>query len=209
MNSLKLTAISILFLVTGVGCGKKSEGVNDFLGLKFGQAQINPVKIGPREPPAFWNDLREFYEINFPNQEFSFVGVALTKNTPEDIKEGLFFEKEGMVWASFFNENNYNCTEADSNKLKKYIEKNYGAKVTKEDRTVTPTLNGQKLTQIYTYLYSPYVAWQINCVNGEYGNKTLIIRDYSVLVKYGNPKLKKVVEDSIKEGLEILKRKID
>ena len=209
MNKLKLIALSILFLAIGVGCGKKSEGVNDFLGLKFGQMQTNPVKNGPREPPAFENSLREFYEINFPNQEFSFVGVALTKNTPEDIKEGLFYEKEGMIWASFLNENKYNCTEVDSNKLKKYIEKNYGAKITKESKTITPIREGKPFTQIYVYLYSPYVTWQIQCTDGEYGNKTLIIKDYSVLKKYGNPKLKQLVDDSIKEGMEALKRKIE
>lgn len=209
MNKIKLLALPILLSIILGGCGKSGEGVNEFLGLKFGQAQTHPVKEGPREPPVFQNDLREFYEITFPNQEFSFVGVALTKNTPEDTKDGLTFEKEGIIWAAFLNQNKFNCTEADLNKLKKYIEKNYGAKVTNEKKTVTPMPNGKSFTQIYTYLYSPYVTWQISCTDGEYGDKTLIIKDYSVVKEYGNPKLKKLVDDSMKEAMEILKRKID
>lgn len=192
-----------------VGCGKNNQGVGEFLGLKFGTELPHPIKVGPREPPAFYGDLREFYEITFPNQEFSFVGIALTKNTSEDEKEGLFFEKEGVVWAAFLNQNKFNCTEAEANKLKKYIEKNYGAKVTNEDKSSSTTVNGGQFTQIYIYMYSPYVTWQISCTDGEFGNKSLVIRDYGVIKKFGNPKLKVLVDKSIKEGMEILKRKID
>jgi hypothetical protein len=209
MKTTKLISVFSLFGMLLVGCGNNSQGVNEFLGLKFGTALTHPIKIGPREPPAFYGDLREFYEITFPNQEFSFVGVALTKNTADDEKEGLFFEKEGMVWAAFLNQNKFNCTESDANKLKKYIEKNYGAKVTKEDKSALPTPKGGVFTQIYIYLYSPNVTWQISCTDGEFGNKSLVIRDYSVIKKSGNPKIKELIDNSMKEAMEILKRKIE
>lgn len=208
MNKYKLISILILSGFA-LSCGQKQDGVGEFLGLKFGVAQTHPVKDGPRDPPVFENDLGEFYEITFPNQEFSFVGVSLTKNNPADEKQGLSFNKEGMVWASFLNQNKFNCKQADVDKLKKYLEKNYGAKVVKETKTVTPMREAEPFTQISVYMFSPYVSWQIRCSDGEYGNKTLIIRDYSVLKKYGNDKVKSMVDESMKEAGEILKRKID
>lgn len=209
MNMVKLISLFSLLGMLLVGCGKNSEGIDEFLGLKFGRTLTQPIKVGPREPPAFYGDLREFYEITFPNQEFSFVGVALTKNSAEDIKEGLVFEKEGLVWAAFLNQNKFNCTESDAIKLKKYIEKNYGAKITKEDKSSSPTVDGRLFTQIYIYLYSPYVTWQISCTDGEFGNKSLVIRDYNVIKKSGNPKIKELIDNSMKEAMEILKRKIE
>lgn len=208
MTKLKLL-ITFLFCLLLGSCGSKKEGVGEFIGLKFGVEQTHPVKEGPRGPPVFNGDLREFYEINFPNQEFSFVGVATTKITPEDEKEGLKFTKEGVIWGAFLNQNNIDCKKADYDKLKNYIIKNYGAKITNESITDTPIGNSKILTQHYGYLHSPYVAWQVICSSGEYGGKTVVIRDYSVLKRFGNEKLQKVVDDSMKEAQEILKRKID
>jgi len=203
-----LSALIALALVL-MACGQKKEGVGEFLGLKFGIALDHPIKEGPRDPPIFNGDLQQFYEISFPNQEFNFVGVATIKNNPIDEKSGVIYSKEGAIWGAFFLQNKTNCTRVEYDKLKTYITKNYGATLVQEDISATPRSSGGTFHQMYATLLSPYASWSISCTSGEFGNRTLVIRDYNVLKKYANEKGKELLAKAMREAQEIQKRKLD
>jgi adenine deaminase len=92
----------LIILITSlliVGC---SDDSFEILGISMGELNTFSVKEGPREPQAFRQHLRQFYELDYPNAEFSFAGIAVipkARLTDEGIEEGTEI-KEDVIWES-------------------------------------------------------------------------------------------------------------
>ena len=186
-------------LVVG-GCDYfKKEGVGEIIGLRFGTKMDQKIKEGPREPPIFQGDLREFYEIEFPNLEFDFVGVAVTKNSPEVEKEGIRFDREKIIWGAMLNKKG-KCDLALYDKTIAYLGKKWSTDVIKE------TLGSQSSFYKEAFLFSPGVLWSVSCSEGS--GLSLVVKDYSVLKSEANAEGRKVIEAALKEIRDISKRKM-
>lgn len=190
-----------LFLILS-GCDRifRKEGVGDFIGLNFGVPLTLKIKEGPREPPIFHPELVEFYEVDFPNMEFNSVGVAVTKNSTKNTKEGIRFKRENIIWGAMFNNKNA-CNEENFNKAKNYISKKWRVVPINESKNKP----GEPYFVNNTY-YSPGVIWELSC--GEGLGLSLVIYDYSVLKKEGDSQTRKLFEKQIFELLDVMKRKM-
>lgn len=186
----KLIALLLGIIPMLTACDRfQQSGVGEIIGLKFGMVLSLPIKVGPRDPPVFNQDLREFYELTYPNPEFDFVGVAVTKNYPETEKIGMHFAREKVIWGAMFSKKGP-CKKQDYERTLNYIKKNWSPKTLKEYVAKDATYRSISL-------YSPSVAWDVSCGDGI--GLSLVVRDYSVLRREANPKGKELVDKSIRE----------
>jgi len=190
----------LVFFLQGCDPIQPRKGVGEVIGLKFGVPLELKIREGPREPPIFNGDLREFYEVEFPNMEFDFVGVAVTKNTDESRKEGFEFTREKIIWGAMFLEKG-SCEEKDFLRTKEYLSKNWKITPSGEHRNKP----GEPLFLQSTFV-SPDAIWQITCGAGL--GRTLIVRDYSVIKREGNDAVRKQIERMMSDVTETLKRKM-
>ena len=196
-----LTTITLVaFLLSSCAEFNKS-GVGTFLGLTFGDKNTNPIKVGPRNPPFLAPTLSEFYEIDFPNLEFDFVGVALTKNSDSAKKAGITFKKEGLVWGAFFS-NTRTCGQAEFDKTINYIKKNW--KVTHHSESTVNVENSQ-IKVLTASLLSDQVFWRVECFET---SQVLEIQDFSVLEASSTAEGKNAVRKIWNDLKEIASRKM-
>ena len=195
-----ILAFAIFFVWPSCGRVFQRDGVGEFLGLKFGVPLALKIKEGPREPPIFHAGLREFYEVDFPNMEFDFIGVAVTKNTDKDKKEGVYFERENIIWGAMFNNKNA-CDENTFIKTTNYIANNWNISILSEFHN-----KPEDSFDIQNTYYSPGVIWNLSCSQGL--GLSVVVYDYSVLKHEGDVATKQVLEKQISELLDVMKRKM-
>ena len=214
MKSLKELLVLGLIIYLASLWVNKSPDKFEFLGLEFGVKMNHRIKDGPRGAPMMYPELDQFYEIYFPNQEFKKVFIAVTYNDLKNLTSpGDVFTEEGIVWGAMFSSDNDDeeYGESDFNKLKNYCEKKYKAKVISSKKNVTPIGDGKNLTKYTAYLIAnENILIEVLVSDGfAFGGKFVVIRDYGVLKKLGNDKMKLKVDKALKDMLEISKRKID
>jgi len=185
-----------------VGCDqiRPKEGVGEVLGLKFGVPLNLKIKEGPREPPWSARFLREFYTVDFPNMEFEFVGVAVTKNDDASRKEGFVFNQEDLIWGAFFSTAKP-CDEKDHVRTKEYLAKNWKTTLVLETRH-----KPEESYLVMSALTSPNVSWLITCA--AVAGLELIVQDFSVVKNAGNEKIKKGIDKMLSEENAKLQRKM-
>jgi hypothetical protein len=175
----------MLLMLAGCDPGLPKDGVGEVIGLKFGVPLAAKIKVGPREPPIFQNHLREFYEVEFPNTEFDFVGVAVTRNDGASRMEGFVFDQENLIWGAMFLRNKP-CEEKDFLRTRDYLARNW---------QVTPVGERRNKAGDPFYLDSKFTSrsafWQISCAAS---GLSLIVSDYSVLRRAGNESTKQQVD---------------
>lgn len=154
--------------------------------ITTGSNDLYPIIDGPREPPAFYQDLREFFEIDYPNAEFEKVFIARTGNHPEDLKEGYEFE-EGYIWALFLTndrDNDFAC-EAGDDREKRVID------------TISRRLGNPERSRISEteFLVKGGISVEYTCESLR--DEVLVVRDYNVLSDYGNDKVKDLIREML------------
>jgi hypothetical protein len=154
--------------------------------ITTGSNDLYPIIDGPREPPAFYPDLREFFEIDYPNAEFERVFIARTDNNPADLEEGYEFE-EGYIWALFLSNlsSNETACEAGDERKKRIID-------TISRRLGNPDRSSVVGTEI---LVKGGISVQYTCESLR--DEVLVVRDYNVLSDYGNDKAKDLIREMI------------
>ena len=195
-----ILAFGMFFVLPGCDRVFRRDGVGEFLELKFGVPLALKIKEGPREPPIFHAGLREFYEVEFPNMEFDFIGVAVTKNTDENKKEGISFKRENIIWGAMFNNKNA-CDEKTFIKTKNYISKNWKINTVSEFHN-----KPEDSFYVQNAYYSPGVIWNLSCGKGL--GLSVVVYDYSVLKNEGDAGTTNVLEKHISELLEVMKRRM-
>jgi hypothetical protein len=197
-----IRAWSIVLLLLLAGCDQPlhKDGVDNVFGLKFGVPLDLKIKAGPTEPPEYYGYLKEYYEVDFPNQEFDSVGVAITKNSDKNRRAGLIFLKERMIWGALFHKK-APCEEKDFQHIKEYLAKNWKITPIKEDRS------GPKESPSLTSTFSsPDAVWKISCMKN-YG-LDLAVTDYSVLRKAGDDTTKKNVDKVVSNMNKAVQKKM-
>lgn len=192
--------VAILVLLVGCEYIFPKDGVGEVIGLKFGVPLDLKIKEGPRGPPVFHGYLREFYEVDFPNMEFEFVGVAVTRNDEATRKEGIFFVRENLIWGAFFSTKKP-CEEKDFLRTKEYLVKNWKVQLVSEHRNKPG--DGFFLASSFT---SPYAIWDVSC--GKNLGLSLVAADYSVLKNSGDESTREKIDKMLSEMKATFERKM-
>ncbi|MFY9327464.1 MAG: hypothetical protein WAO76_05515 [Georgfuchsia sp.] len=193
---------SIVVLLLLLGCSKQfhGEGVGNVLGLKLGVPLDLKIKYGPTDPPDSYGYLKEFYEVDFPNKEFEFVGVAITKNSEKNLKAGLVFSEERLIWGAYFH-NHKPCEEKDFLRTKDYLSKNWAITPVREYGSEA----GKSPYMKKGTFMSPSVIWKISCTSDL--GLDLAVTDYSALRKAGNASTKKNIDKILLNITKAIKEK--
>gem|GEM_PF-3455240 len=197
----RIWIVTVIVLLVGCDLVRPKSGVGEVLGLKFGVPLNLKIKEGPRGPPAFYSALREFYEVEFPNMEFEFVGVAVTKNGEAGRKEGFEFLQENLIWGAYFSNNNKKCSEADFLRTTEYLAKNWNARIISDYRG-TPDSGFNYHDSTFT---SPNVIWNVLCSDS---SQVLVVMDYAVLRKAASDNTKKKIDQMLSELNAAAQRKM-
>ena len=195
--------ILILFLIFQLfGCSQHQD--KTLIGIETGNENIYKIKE-VRDPPVFHNELVQFAEIEYPNQEFDFVGIAYTSNDKKYDSSEIKFSKENVIWAIFLNGKFKNeekqCNEKEFKKLYTAITERW--KIDYENIVYENIKNNSYSKSML--LQSDKKFFQIDCFMG---NKTIILQDLQVIEKYGNEKAKQTISDALKNFNDYKKRKL-
>ena len=182
----------VLFISTLVIFSRFSNEERDsftLIDITTGSNDLYPIIDGPREPPVFYPDLREFFEIDYPNAEYEKVFIARTGNHPADVELGFEFE-EGYIWALFLTndrENGFAC-EAGDEREKRVID-------TINKRLGNPVQYRLEETE---FLSKGGISIEYTC--DSLRDELLVVRDYNVLIDHGNDKSKDLIRELILES---------
>lgn len=198
---IRVWSIALLLLLLGCEQPFQKHGAEDVLGLKFGVPLDLKIKKGPTEPPEYYRYLKEFYEVDLPNKEFDFVGVAITKNSEKNRRAGLVFSEERLVWGALFR-NSKRCEEKDYLRIKEFLAKNWKITLVKDVRG-----GSKKSPEMKTTFTSPDAIWKLSCTDVD--GLDLAVTDYSVLRKAGNDKTKQNVDKIVSKMNKAFQKKED
>ena len=192
----------LIFIFNLFGCSQHQD--KNLIGIETGKENIYKIKE-LRDPPAFHNELIQFAEIEYPNQDFDFVGIAFTSNDKKYDSNEIKFSKENAIWAIFLNGKYKNeekqCDEKEFKKLYTAITERW--KIDYENIVYENTKNN--LYSKSMLLQSDKKFFQVDCL---VGSKTIILKDLQVIEKYGNEKAKQNISNALKEFNDYKNRKL-